>query len=316
LIVPDLADVTPDVQAIAPPRAVTFTLTNKDKRATVGGNLRQGNLVVGAKLGAAVEEGVETIEFADLTGLNSGTTGEGSLTYLSWNPKTDPEGLERICQQFRALQKGVKEEDVGPSTCTDRDFVAGPNVSATAAAKFKQLFLASVDVGQVWTYSLSVAGGRNTFKWVDRTALTDQSVIKTSRLTTLAIGHLTRRSDYFSISYGKGSKHKAGKAQQLCTPLATAPAASTCRQAALDPPTESDTEIVALQARRFFSGRFAVSPKVSRDIQSNKTQVDMPIYFLQNPKGGLVGGVNLRWSSDSKEIAATVFVGGALKLID
>src|SRR5687768_7008818 len=80
LIMPDLADVTPDVQAIAPPRAVTFALTNKDKRATVSGNLRQGSLVLGAKLSAAVEEGVETIEFADLTGLSSGTVGEGSLT--------------------------------------------------------------------------------------------------------------------------------------------------------------------------------------------------------------------------------------------
>jgi hypothetical protein len=73
---------------------------------------------------------------------------------------------------------------------------------------------------------------------------------------------------------------------------------------------------VSLQVRRFFSGRFAVSPKISRDIEEKTSQVDLPIYFLQNPKGGLVGGVNVRWTSESKEIAATIFVGSALKLID
>lgn len=317
LVVPDLADVTPDVQAIAPPRALTFALTNKDKRATVSGNVRQGDLILGAKLSAAVDENSEGTEFADLTGLTQGTVGEGSLTYMSWHPTTSPEGLERVCQQFRALQKGVKEADIGLSSCTDSDFVAGPNVSQTQADSFKKLFLDQVDPGMVWTYSLIVSGSRNTFKWVDKAALTDQSIKKTARLTTAAIGLLTRGSDFFSISYGKGTKQKPAKATQLCTPLTTAPTGTlTCRQAALDPPTDSDTNVVSLQARRFFSGRFAISPKISRDVKANTSQVDLPIYFLQNPKGGLVGGVNIRWMSEAKEIAATIFIGSALKLID
>jgi hypothetical protein len=271
--------------------------------------------VLGAKVSAAVDESADVTEFADLTGLTTGTVGEGSLTYLSWNPQTSPEGLERVCQQFRALQKGVKELE--PSSCTDNDFVAGPNVSAAEADEFKRLFLAQVDPGQVWTYSLIVSGSRNTYKWVDRTALTDESVRKTARLATVAVGLLTRRSDYFALSYGKGTKQKAGKATQLCTPLTTAPSGTlSCRQTPLDAPTDSDTNVVSLQVRRFFSGRFAVSPKISRDIEEKTSQVDLPIYFLQNPKGGLVGGVNVRWTSESKEIAATIFVGSALKLID
>jgi hypothetical protein len=200
--------------------------------------------------------------------------------------------------------------------CRDDEFESEEGIDARELVSARDLFQSAFDRGMPWFFSGSAEGGRQNYKWIDRTALSDQKSTQTSRAVVFSVAALLRNDDFVSIAYRKATDYEAGKPTQLCVPLSDGSTAFVCKQAALDGPTKKDGEVVILQYRRFFSETLAISPKIARDIKSNITQIDLPVYFFRNPTGGLTGGAAASWRSDQKEITARIFVGAALKLIN
>src|SRR5687767_12255564 len=92
----------PDPRAVAVtlPKAITVDLSEKDKKGSISGNFRQGNVILGAKLTAPLDDAEEPIVFADLTGLSAKTVLEGNLTYLSWKPRIDRPRMLEACREL------------------------------------------------------------------------------------------------------------------------------------------------------------------------------------------------------------------------
>lgn len=319
-VIPQATDPEPRAVGVILPKALTIDLSEKDKKSSISGTFKQGNLLIGAKITAPIDDANEPIVFGDLTGLTARTVAEGKLTYVSWNPSIDRTKLLAACRALENARRKFKNEalltDSDVIGCRDDQFEAAEDISPEDLSAARKLFWSAVDKGTPWFYTFSGEGGRQNYKWIDRTALTEMKQSQTSRAFTFSVATLRPNDDYVSLSYRKATNHEAGKPTQLCTPLSDGSAALVCRQTALDPPTKKDAEVVILQYRRFFTETLAISPKVARDIKDNITQIELPVYFFRNPTGGLTGGAAVSWRSDEKEVTARIFVGAALKLID
>lgn len=313
-------DPEPRAVGVILPKALTIDLSEKDKKSSLSGNFKQGNLTISAKLTAPIDNADQPVAFADLTGLTAKTVGEGKVTYMSWKPNIDRVRLTAACRMlkngrraFRGEQPLAPDEPVG---CRDDEFESEDEIAPEVLLSARELLVRAVDRGMPWFYSFSAEGGRQNYPWVDRTTLADMKVSRTSRAFVFSVATLRANDDFYSLAYRKGTNHEAGKATQLCVPLTEGSASLVCKQTALDGPTQKDAEVVILQYRRFFTENLAISPKVARDIKSNITQIDVPVYFFRNPTGGLTGGASASWRSDEREVTARIFVGAALRLID
>ncbi len=67
--------------------------------------------------------------------------------------------------------------------------------------------------------------------------------------------------------------------------------------------------------RRKLVGDVAISPKVQWDIEKKVGAVLVPVYFLKDSSGGLIGGLRGSWRSDTNAVVISLFVGGAFALI-
>jgi hypothetical protein len=318
--VAEATDPEPRAVGVILPKALTIDLSEKDKKSSVSGSFKQGNLALSAKLTAPIDDADQPVVFGDLTGLTAKTIGEGKLTYISWKPRIDRLKLSTSCRDLKNGRRRFKGEQLlGPNEpvgCRDDEFESADNIAPEDLAAARRLFWSAVDRGIPWFYSFSLEGGRQNYKWIDRTALSDMKESQTSRAVVFSVSTLRKNDDFLSLAYRKATDYEAGKPTQLCVPLAEGSPALVCKTTALDAPTKKDAEVVVLQYRRFFTESLAISPKVARDIKSNITQIDLPIYFFRNPTGGLTGGAAASWRSDEKEITARIFVGAALKLIN
>lgn len=73
--------------------------------------------------------------------------------------------------------------------------------------------------------------------------------------------------------------------------------------------------VLGFELKQFFGANFAVAPKVYVDVTDQILGIEVPLYILQDKKGGLTGGVTPGWRSDTKAFTASAFVGPVLTLI-
>lgn len=302
------------------PQAIIVDLSEKDKKGSISGNFRQGDIILGAKLTAPFEDASEPVVFADLTGLSARTVAQANITYFSWKPNINRVQMLDACRLLENGRRRFKKEDLLKDDefvgCTDDEFQNATEIAADDLDRARKQFDRSYNVGKAWLYTFSAEGGRQSYKWIDRTALTELKETQTSRAFTFSVSTLRENNDYISLAYRKATNHEAGKPTQLCSPLAEGSTSLVCRQTALDGPTRKDADVVALQFRRFITDSLAINPKIARDLKDNITQIDLPFYIFKNNDGALTGGAAASWRSDEKELTARIFIGATLKLID
>ncbi len=301
------------------PKAITVDLSEKDKKGSISGNFRQGNIILSSKLTAPFEDVDEPVVFGDLTGLTAKTSAEASLTYLSWKPRIDRPRFLAACRALENGRRRFKQKELlGEGElvgCRDDEFASATEIAAADLEAARKLLDGSFDKGTVWLYSFAGEGGRQNYKWIDRADLSEKKESQTSRAFTFSVSTLRKNDDYISLAYRKATNYEGGKPTQLCSPLADGSTSLVCKQTSLDGPTQKDAEVVILQYRRFITDSLAISPKIARDLKDNITQIDLPIYVFKNNDGALMGGAAASWRSDEKEVTARVFIGATLKLI-
>ncbi len=117
---------------------------------------------------------------------------------------------------------------------------------------------------------------------------------------------------------------KSADQNPLC-PQATGVAVQTCTILANASPSVSKSFKLSANLRHRFFGsdgeltRFALSPRLAFAAVKGKKDVfsaELPVYFVPDDDGGLVGGLKLGYRSDTKDVTFGIFFGAAFGVVN
>lgn len=117
----------------------------------------------------------------------------------------------------------------------------------------------------------------------------------------------------FAAGYHYELDYKKSSATQICTPYGVT-AALRCRSAVIGRPKKNEGALLSAELRGYFNPRWAINPQFVRSQHDRTWTVEMPIYFIPDGNGALIGGISPKYASDSKDWEIRVFVGKALGL--
>ena len=291
--------------AAAPASAIdlapVFALEGSTAATTATGQI--GFLLgdLGLALGASAPfGGTGAATFADFDGLRSKSSASADIAWHHWSVRDVAPQLDAACTAA-GRAKGCSLLDL------KRDD------SPEGRIAFKRA-LETIDPG---TLLFAGAAGRiapERFEYVSGANLSVHADRRTSWSASATAGALFGSGLSLTASYTRERAYQAQSQVQLCTP-GPAPAWLICGDEILGGPgAPSNTNRVSMEARRVFRW-FGISPKVTYDATRGATGVQLPLYFLQDPAGGLRGGIILGWRSDRKEFSARAVVGQVLGLI-
>ena len=162
---------------------------------------------------------------------------------------------------------------------------------------------------------LDLSVGINEFQWTDPVTFGPQKSQEVDWSVTANFAQFFS-GFVFSASASYQSAYEAAPEQQLCPPNA---ACVTARAAA---PSRSEHFVLSAGLRyRFIGGdgrlaRLAIAPQINYDVEDDVWAVDVPIYFIPGPNGGLNGGVRLGYRSDrDNEFSVGLFIGTTFSLL-
>jgi hypothetical protein len=141
----------------------------------------------------------------------------------------------------------------------------------------------------------------------------------TATFTTRSVGHTL-----YAIEGGGGYRwgavalqgavrweqsYRARGSQNVCTPASFGPPGTeTCANMVLGAPTSTDRTVASISGAWSIGGNGAARLTVSHDMHRGVTGVDLPVWVLTNPAGGLAGGVRFGYRTDSRQMTMALFV--------
>lgn len=117
-----------------------------------------------------------------------------------------------------------------------------------------------------------------------------------------------------SIGGGIELQHSYKEQQQvqICTDLPMHIGVSTCSNGRIGAPVQRQRRLAFLEMHHNQRQRqFAISPRISYDIEKGETGLNVPVYLIRNQDGLLTGGIQVGWQSESNEMSVGFFVGQA-----
>lgn len=103
--------------------------------------------------------------------------------------------------------------------------------------------------------------------------------------------------------------YHAQTAQNVCTPASFGPAGTdTCGYIVLGAPSSAERAIASLSGAWSVGGNGAMRLTISHDVRSGVTGIDLPVWVMSNPAGGLAGGARFGYRTDSKQLSVALFV--------
>ena len=163
---------------------------------------------------------------------------------------------------------------------------------------------------------IEISGGNSSYKWVEGEALTAKKDDKSSYAGEFLYGYINENYESFSIAYRYEDRWQASDPKEICTPLADGSTSLSCQSIALSEPKNTKSKILYFEWKTYFGSNDskAIAIKLSRDLESDITGHDVPIYLYQEKKSnGLQGGVrlgflkNLAGADKSKNDSETQF---------
>jgi hypothetical protein len=86
-----------------------------------------------------------------------------------------------------------------------------------------------------------------------------------------------------------------------------------CVTGAIGSPSDSDKVLLSIDLHSFTSPvaghRIGIGPQVTYDALAKVAGVDLPVYFIADTQGNLIGGIDLGWTSKQHVFTAGVIVG-------
>ena len=141
----------------------------------------------------------------------------------------------------------------------------------------------------------------------------------TATFTTRSVGHTM-----YAIEGGGGYRwgtgalqgamrweqsYRARGSQNVCTPASFGPPGTeTCANMVLGAPFSSNRTVASVSGAWSIGGNGAARLTISTDLEHGVTGVDLPVWVMTNPAGGLAGGVRFGYRTDSRQMTMALFV--------
>ena len=116
----------------------------------------------------------------------------------------------------------------------------------------------------------------------------------------------------YRLAYRREEAFKAADSQIFCN-MANSGDQLTCQQLPGAPPADNDKDVITLEARRSWK-RAGIAPKVSFDLETDVTGIEVPVFLAPNEDGQLTGGLVFGWRDDNDELTLGLFVGVPFKM--
>ena len=103
--------------------------------------------------------------------------------------------------------------------------------------------------------------------------------------------------------------YHARTAHDVCTPATFGPAGTqSCMSMVVGAPRSRDRAVASVSGAWSIGGTGAARLTISHDIRRSVTGIDLPVWLIANPAGGLAGGVRLGYRTDSRAMTVALFV--------
>jgi hypothetical protein len=285
---------------------LTLEGSTKDKVATgqIGFELGDVALTLGA---SAPFGGTGESTLADLDGLRNKAHADVKFLWQHWSIHDVAQELGPICQTYAdALRK-----DVSKLACT---FLSMKKDQSPDGRKALRRALEQIDPGTLFFLGSSGRLAPETFNYVTKSDFSPARERHTSWSASAHAGVMLQSGVSMMATYTREEAYDAAGQEQICRPAALAGSLQCDDEIVGGPGAARKTNQASFELRQIF-GAFGVSPKVIYDAKKRAAGVQLPLYFLQDPDGGLRGGLILGWRSDTKTFTASLAVGQVLDLL-
>jgi hypothetical protein len=294
----------------APVVSIEGTQDDKTAKAQIG--FQYGALAITVGATAKVGDAGAPTALADLNGLRNKTTAQFGLLWSKWR-----NGISGDVNQILGPVCDHYAEVTGRAEGTDFKCRLGwfkRDRTEAGKAAYDEL-IEKLTPGEIFFVGANATVAPERFKFVDADDLAPApSETHTSWSVSGVGGVVFRTNTVAAVSYTREVAFSAGDPAQVCTPVGSA-GALACTTRAVGAPGDDRTNRLSIEVKQFFGANFALAPKVNIDVSDQILGIEVPIYLIQDKKGGLTGGVTLGWRSDTKAFTASAFVGPVLTLI-
>jgi len=313
-----LAD--PTTRSVSSGPTPTFILeassTTKIAGARIGFQYR--DWLIDMKLQGVVDSSSRQAVFADLDGLRHKSTVELGLLWTSYPPRVASETLEAACRRYEKAEKITLQQ----RPCSIRDLRREAQGGAFPAPDTRQPRLADEVARWLAPRHLFLAGvsytfGPEQFSFVPTPTAAGVTETRVNWAVTARAGLVASDTLSYGAEYARVVEYQIGNNRQICVPMGDA-GILECANRIVGGPTMIRTHSVALEVRTLLGPTFAINPRLSMNPSSGAVRFDVPVYFLQNARGGLAGGVTMGWRhfrTTGSTIEMTAFVGQVFGLI-
>jgi hypothetical protein len=273
-------------------------------------------------LSAPLSKGADFTTVATLDKLASGTALKlhwGQFRVKVRQGATDPVVTD-ITKAARTECVRQANEAKQPTKPCEAPFIDDSFIEKYQKARYGEFMQAFFPAAPAFAYGLEGGVGYKNFSYLDAVAGKHDTV--RDSLSAKAYFSIYPYGDPSSVTASLSYQHafKDAKSSTLC-PTPGGPGPLVCLTGPVGRPLNDDATLLSLEARREFATtgvpfakKFALSAQVTRDFHSDVTGVDVPVYFVPDEKGNLIGGLRFGWTSEKNEATFGLFVGSAFSL--
>jgi hypothetical protein len=307
------AEQTDSILAVRPPRSALFStvptgfleVEEANSRATVSGGwhltgVGWPNLTAKLEASTPLSDGDAPVSFGGHAGLSSGTTLTFSLTGTRWRLRAvAPDSMLKWCRnvQREARARG-DTETLKEITCGR---VSPDSLEQSMSDELYGRYLLETGWTEPWIFDVNGSVGRSTFQFLDANTFAPGSRDEYGWAVGADLGRYMGGMLWSGGIHYK-TEHEAQPKAEICVPIGTE-GAIRCRSGALGSPTETRAWTADFQMRGFFgrNARVGLNPSVEVDLEETSLEARLPIYFLANADGALVGGISPSYQSHAEE---------------
>jgi hypothetical protein len=259
---------------------------------------------------------------ATLDGLSSGSTADLALSwYAPWNSEKYKEGIPAV-----KASKALKATEWHMEKYANPILSRPSGIAALGKDNYKEVlqgYREWMRDKRVWipVFTLRGHAEQKGFDFFVPSAGPPAGLKKTSESHTNyqiigSAGSYFWGTAYASLNYSRGTAFESGATKDFCA-ASSLTGVLNCETLVIAPPEKKQAEILEFEARGL-AGPFGLGTHVTRDLRTNVTVVELPVYILQKlgtSEMEMNLGARLQWRSDTRKYALSVFIGPALSSV-
>lgn len=221
------------------------------------------------------------------------------------SPSSSITSLHDNCKNLRTL---IGETSDGEG-CSVEDLILKHGPSGKYINKLRKL-KSDVWGGGVWTYGFEGEIGTKKFSYLPNVE-SDTPISEDKEAWSLGayIAYYDTFNYAFSLKYKRENLYKSSESVILCKELNT-----PCLSGPLGEPVKEESDILDIEFRKLFENGNAVTLKVSHNLDTNNTQIELPVYLFEAKTKGYSGGLAFGWNESDPGVTVGLFVGQSFGL--